>query len=89
MKSKTKVGLIKELSECEAEIASLRDDVDYWVDECNRLQEELDKYSTADLKSESSIIDISDFKFRLSLDGLLTPQLEQFIHDYLKFYQED
>lgn len=42
----------------------------------------------ADLKSESSIIDISDFKFRLSLDGLLTPELEQFIHDYLKFYQK-
>ena len=88
MKSKTKADLIKEISDCEAEIDSLRDDVDYWVDECNRLHEELDKYSTADLKSESSIIDISDFKFRLSLDGLLTPELEQFIHDYLKFHQE-
>ena len=39
-------------------------------------------------ETESSIIDISDFKFRLSLDGLLTPELEQFIHDYLKFHQE-
>ena len=76
MKSKTKAELIK------------REDVDYWVDECKRLQEELDKYSTADLDLESSIIDISDFKFKLSLDGLLTPQLEQFIHDYLKFHQE-
>ena len=89
MKSKTKADLIKEISDCEAEIDSLRDEVDYWVDECNRLQEELDKYSITDLKSESSIIDISDFKFRLSLDGLLTPELELFIHDYLKFHQED
>lgn len=89
MKAKTKADLIKELSDCETEIASLRDDVDYWVDECNRLQEELDKYSKVGLKSESSIIDISDFKFRLSLDGLLTLELEQFIKDYLKFYQED
>lgn len=88
MKSKTKAELIKEIEDCETEIASLRDDVDYWVDECNRLQEELDKYTIADLKSESSIIDISDFEFRLSLDGLLTPELELFIHNYLKFYQE-
>lgn len=88
MKSKTKAELIKEIEDCETEIASLRDVVDYWEDECNRLQDELDKYSTADLKSESSIIDISDFKFRLSLDGLLTPQLEQFIYEYLKFHQE-
>ena len=76
MKSKTKAELVK------------REEVDYWVNECKRLQEELDKYSTAYLDLESPIIDISDFKFKLSLDGLLTPQLEQFIHDYLKFYQE-
>lgn len=88
MKSKIKADLIKEIEDCEAEIDSLRYDVDYWVDECNRLYEELDKYSIADLKSESSIIDISDFKFRLFLDGLFTPELEQFIKDYLKFYQE-
>ena len=32
------------------------------------------------------IADLEHFKYRLELDGLLTPQLESFIEDYLKYY---
>ena len=34
------------------------------------------------------IKDIRHFKYRLQLDNLLTPQLESFIDDYLKYYNE-
>ena len=69
--------------------------------ENERLQDELDKLSDcytemedqwADainkLNDTSTIIDVGWFKYRLQLDGLLTPQLESFIEDYLKYYNE-
>ena len=67
--------------------------------ENERLQEELDNLSDCYTEMENDLADkintldavdtIKDmdwFKYRLQLDGLLTPQLESFIEDYLKYY---
>lgn len=86
MKAKTKAGLLKELKEKEEEISQLENDRDYWIEECDILRDKLDG-----LESDliDSIYNSSEFMYRLDLDGLLTPELKQFIKDYLKFYQED
>lgn len=36
-----------------------------------------------------AIKDIKNFKWRLELEHLLTPQLENFIDEYMKFYNTD
>ena len=67
--------------------------------ENNKLQDELDRLSDCYVEMENqladkinsldamdTIKDVDWFKRRLLLDGLLTPQLESFIEDYLKFY---
>jgi chromosome segregation ATPase len=67
--------------------------------ENERLQDELDNLSDcyAELENQAAdaintldaadiIKDVGYFKYRLQLDGLLTPQLESFIEDYLKYY---
>lgn len=67
--------------------------------ENDRLQDELDRLSDCYVEMENqladkinsldamdTIKDVDWFKRRLLLDGLLTPQLESFIEDYLKFY---
>lgn len=86
MKSKTKAELLKELRDKEDEISQLENDRDYWIEECDILRDKLD-----DLESDfiDPIYNSSEFMCRLDLDGLLTPELKQFIKDYLKFYQED
>ena len=69
--------------------------------ENERLQGELDNLSDcytemenqrADainaLDSDNVINDVDHFKFRLELDGLLTPQLESFIETYLRYHNE-
>ncbi len=69
--------------------------------ENDKLQDELDRLSDcytemenqcADmmnmLDADDYIKDINWFKFRLEIQGLLTPQLESFIEDYMKFYNE-
>lgn len=69
--------------------------------ENERLQDELDNLSdcytemeneSADifnlLNSGNVIKDIDWFKFKMEVEGLLTPQLESFIETYLKYYNE-
>lgn len=86
MKAKTKAELLKELGDKEEEILQLENDRDYWIEECDILRDKLN-----DLESDliDPIYNSSAFMYRLDLDGLLTPELKQFIKDYLKFYQED
>lgn len=69
--------------------------------ENERLQDELDRLSDAYTEMENDFMDIQNslesddviwsvclFKFRLQIDGLWTPQLEFFIENYLRFYNE-
>lgn len=86
MKAKTKAELLKELGDKEEEISQLENDRDYWIEECNILRDKLDDLESSLIKP---IYNSSEFMYRLDLDGLLTPELKQFISNYLKFYQED
>jgi hypothetical protein len=65
--------------------------------ENERLQDELDRLSDCYFEMENqlaanssdevnSILDVNHFKWRLQIDEIMTPQLESFIEDYLKFY---
>ena len=69
--------------------------------ENERLQDELDNLSDNYTEMENQYADaingfndtnviknVNWFKFRLQIDGLLTPQLESFIEDYLKYHNE-
>lgn len=85
MKSKTKAGLIKDLGDKEEEIFHPENERDYWIEECNILRDKLDDLESVLVKP---VYSSREFMHRLSLDGLLTPQLEQFIYEYLKFHQE-
>lgn len=40
------------------------------------------------LDNADTIRDMNWFKFKLEVEGLLTPQLESFIETYLKYYNE-
>ena len=40
------------------------------------------------LNDANTIKDMDWFKFKLEIEGLLTPQLESFIETYLKYYNE-
>ena len=86
MKAKTKTELLKELRDKEEEISQLENDRDYWIEECDILHDMLDSLQASLV---NPIYNSNDFIRRLVLDGLFTPELEQFIKDYLKFYQED
>ena len=52
------------------------------------------EYQVADLSrkleklEENGIYDLNNFKWRMQMDGLLTPQLEDFIENYLKFHNK-
>lgn len=69
--------------------------------ENNRLQDELEKLSDCYTEMENKYVDavntldddivIKDvmvFKYRLQIEGLLTPQMESFIENYMKWYNE-
>lgn len=46
----------------------------------------LDDILSAYRDSRSVIFDVEEFKFRLSLDGLLSDRLNDAIDEYLKYY---
>lgn len=69
--------------------------------ENKRLEDELDRLSDCytemenkladavnSLESDDVIKSVYVFKFRLQIEGLLTPEMETFIENYLKFYNE-
>lgn len=69
--------------------------------ENNRLQDELEKLSDCYTEMENKYVDavntldddivIKDvmvFKYRLQIEGLLTPQMESFVENYMKWYNE-
>lgn len=69
--------------------------------ENNRPQDELDRLSDCYTELENKYVDavntldddivIKDvmvFKYRLQIEGLLTPQMESFIENYMKWYNE-
>ena len=80
-----KEELIARCRKMQSEIEKLQDELDRLSDCYTEMENTLaDTINTFD--SVDSIKDIGWFKYILQLDGLLTPQLESFIEDYLKYY---
>jgi predicted nuclease with TOPRIM domain len=83
----TKEELIAKCRKLQSENEKLKDELDRLSDCYTEMENQLaDRINTLD--ALSTIKDMSWFKYRLQLDGLLTPQLESFIEDYLKYYNE-
>lgn len=83
----TKEELIAKCRKLSSENEKLQDELnrlsDCYVEMENQCADAINTLNNA-----NTIKDINWFKFRLELDGLLTPQLEEFIEYYLKYHNE-
>lgn len=91
LQNKTKeelIGLIEELNE---KIEELENDVDYWQDEYNNMEEEKEKLEEQldDQIGNEGIKSLENFIWKLKLDNLYTPELEDFINNYYMRYHND
>lgn len=83
----TKEELIANCKRLQSENNKLQDELDRLSDCYSEMENQLaDRINTLD--AIDTIKDVELFKYRLQVDNLLTPQLESFIEDYLKFYNE-
>jgi hypothetical protein len=81
----TKEELVAKCRRLQSENYKLQDELGRLSDCYTELENAVaDKINSLD--AMDTIKDVDWFKRRLLLDGLLTPQLESFIEDYLKFY---
>ena len=81
----TKEELIAKCRKLQSENETLQDELDRLSDCYTEMESDLaDKINTLD--SIGTIKCTDWFKYRLELECLLTPQLESFIEDYLKYY---
>lgn len=81
----TKMELIAECRTLQSENERLQDELENLSDCYTEMENDLaDRINGLD--AVGTIKDVEWFKYRLELDGLLTPQLESFIEDYMKFY---
>lgn len=81
----TKEELIARCRNLQSENERLQDELDNLSDCYTEMENQLaDQINTLD--AVGAIKDVEYFKYRLQLDGLLTPEFESFIEDYLKYY---
>lgn len=81
----TKQELISLCRKLQAENEDLQFEMDNLSDSYTELENELvDRINTLDCID--SIKNVKWFLWKLDLEGLLTPQLESFIENYLKFH---
>lgn len=91
LESKTKEELINLIKEKEEKIEELENDVDYWQNEYNDLEEEKEKIESQldEQIGSEGIKSLENFIWKLKLDNLYTPELETFINDYYIKYHND
>lgn len=86
---KSKDELIRLVEELEDKIGILENDVDYWTHEYNDIYKQLEEERKQnDSECFNGILDINNFKFELLKSGLLNNELEEFISNYLKYYND-
>lgn len=83
----TKQELIVTCRKLQSENENLQDELDRLSDCYTEMENERSDVINA-LNNENCIKDVGWFKFKLQCEGLLTPQLESFIEDYLKWYNK-
>ena len=91
LENKTKEQLIELIKEKEEKIEELENDVDYWQNEYNDLEEEKEKIESQldEQIGSEGIKSLENFIWKLKLDNLYTPELETFINDYYIKYHND
>ena len=72
----------KKINQIEDYLYDVGLDLEYTRDELNRL------YDTIEGKSNNSIKDINNFKRELKRDGLYNQKLEDFIEQYMLYYNK-
>ena len=72
----------KKINRVEDYLCDVGLDLEYARDELNRL------YDTIEQKSNNSIKDIDNFKRELKRDGLYSEKLEEFIEQYMNYYNK-
>lgn len=83
----TKEELIAKCKRLQSENERLRDELNNLSDNYAEM-ENLCADVVDTLNDANAIKDVNWFKFRLEVEGLLTPQLKSFIEDYLRFHNE-
>lgn len=83
----TKEQLVAKCKKLQSENGKLEDELDNLSDSYAEMENQWANAINA-LNDENVIKDVDQFKFRLELEGLLTSQMESFIDDYLKYYNE-
>lgn len=72
----------KKINQVEDYLYDVSLDLEHAQDELNRL------YDTLEEKSSNSIKDIENFKRELKRDGLYSEKLEEFIEQYMTYYNK-
>lgn len=81
----TKLQLINENKRLREENENLKSNYENLSDLYCELE---NKYADLQNKSDRTIKNFQNFKWRLKLDGLLTPEFEEFIEYYLRYYND-
>ena len=79
----TKEELLGKINELESELDDLQCEKDSLDEAYYELECEL--ADLTDDMTHNAIWDVEYFKFKLSTDGLLTPELDEYIENYMKF----
>ena len=77
-----KEDIKKKINQVEDYLCDVGLDLEYARDELNRL------YDTIEEKSNNNIKDINNFKRELKRDGLYSEKLEDFIEQYMLYYNK-
>lgn len=90
LEKKTKAELIELVKKLEEKVNQLENDVEYWQEENTELEDKIEDLDTqlADMEIADGIKDKNIFIDRLKLENLYSRELEEFIENYLKFYND-
>jgi chromosome segregation ATPase len=81
----TKAELEQRVKELEEEVESLQNELDDENEAYTELENKNWELNNMIYKGECAV-DMNDFRHRLKIDGLMTDELESYIDNYMKFY---
>ena len=84
----TKEQLVATCRKLYSENETLKDELDRLSDCYTEMENKLVD-ATHVVEQEAAINDVEHFKYRLRLDGLLTPELEEFIEYYMRYHNDE
>ena len=90
MINKTKAELIDLIEDLQHEVEKLENDVEYWQCEHTEIEEQRDdlKQQLQELQYVADIKSLDNFIWKLKLENLYSKEIEEFICNYVKYYNE-